>query len=120
MARAEVEAISKRLEQSAKSNDANQIAEEYAENADFMPPGQMAINGRAGILQWYREHPVEGVELKSNRIEVIATPDGHVIDRGTYAVEKNGAQLQCGNYVRVFKRIDGKLKILMEIWNSSC
>ena len=104
-------------------DDADGMANLYAEDALLMPPGAPAVTGRAGIKTFLGEDAAKskaaGISLKN------VTVTGSGVDgdtgwiSGTYTVvDASGATIDSGSYLSVHRRANGSWPYIRDIWNS--
>jgi uncharacterized protein (TIGR02246 family) len=103
-----------------RRGDSQAIASLYTESAILMPPGSEAINGRAGIGDFWEAVLQMGVkEVKLDTLEVDA--QGHTaIERGQYTLYASAGQVaDSGKYIVIWNQTNGDWKLHWDIWNSS-
>jgi len=105
-----------------KAADFDRLAALYAEDALVMPSFSEPVQGREAIRNFFaesvRDVPKRSMALKSFRVEASGTL---LMDTSEYTfdgVSTEGRPLQIvGNYITVFKNVDGKWRTATEIWN---
>lgn len=106
-------------EKAYNAGDAAGIAAIYTADATVMAPGLPAIKGRDAIEKFMQDGFAQGATQIS-----IATDESFVrgdtsVRRGTYRVTaSDGAQVEAGKYVEIWKKDGGKWELSMDIWNS--
>jgi len=105
-----------------KTADFDRLAALYAEDAVLMPTFSESVQGRKAIREFFADDfkyvPKRSIALKSLRVEASGIL---LIDSGEYTfdgVNTEGKPIQIvGNYITVFKNVDGKWHTAIEIWN---
>ncbi len=105
-----------------KTADFDRLAALYAEDAVLMPTFSEPVQGRKAIREFFADDfkyvPKRSIALKSLRVEASGIL---LIDSGEYTfdgVNTEGKPIQIvGNYITVFKNVDGKWHTAIEIWN---
>ena len=102
------------------AGDGAGMAALYTEDAMLLPPGGESVEGRAAIEAFWQSAIEElGVQaaLKTSELEIhgdMATEVGSFVDTGA-----DGAHVDHGKYVVLWKKVDGDWKLHRDIWNSS-
>ena len=101
------------------ANDAALIAGIYAENGAVMPPNSEAVHGRAAIGGLFAEFHAGGLNVVIKDNEVYAHGDvGYKV--GTYTISgPDGATVDEGKYVEIWRHIDGTWQMHRDIFNSN-
>jgi len=102
--------------------DFDRLATLYAEDAVLMAAFREPTQGRKAIRNFFAEDfkyvPKRSMTVKSLRVEASGTV---LVDSGEYkfnGVNTEGKPVQItGNYITVFKNVDGKWHTAIEIWN---
>ena len=105
-----------------KAADFDRLAALYAEDALVMAPGREPLKGRGAIRNLFAEDfkyvPKRSITLKSLQVDA---PSTLLMDSGEYTfdgVSTEGKPVHIvGNYITVFKNVDGKWRTAIEIWN---
>jgi uncharacterized protein (TIGR02246 family) len=105
-----------------KAADFDRLAAIYADDALVMPTFSEPVQGREAIRNFFAESvkdvPKRSMALKSLRVEASSAL---LMDSGEYTfdgVSTEGKPLHTvGNYITVFKKVDGKWRTAIEIWN---
>lgn len=101
------------------AGNAEAIGSQYAEDAVVYPPGSDPVAGREAItkfwgdaLAWSTNGSIESTE---------AANDGSIgYEIGNYVTEDStGAHVDHGNYMVVWKYIEGSWKIYRDTWSSN-
>ncbi|MEG9327277.1 nuclear transport factor 2 family protein [Salinimicrobium catena] len=95
-----------KMEQALANKDAEKFGSYFADDAFFKLSGQEALHGQQAVIQAHKGMVANGLKLNINAEEVhsfgnyaaeignyeITSPDGQVIDKGTYSTlwKKNG------------------------------
>ncbi|MFQ5889018.1 MAG: YybH family protein [Gemmatimonadota bacterium] len=102
------------------AGDGAGIAALYTDDAMLLPPGSEPIEGREAIQAFWQSAVESGsqAELKMGEVEDFGETAIEV--RGSYVVTgADGAHLDHGKYIVVWKKVDGSWKLHRDIWNSS-
>ena len=105
-----------------RTADFDRLAALYAEDAVVMPTFSEPVQGREAIRNFFVESvknvPKRSMALKSLRVEASSTL---LMDSGEYTfdgVNTEGNTVHVvGNYITVFKNVDGTWRTAIEIWN---
>jgi uncharacterized protein (TIGR02246 family) len=105
-----------------KAADFDRMVALYANDALVMAPAHQPLHGRKAIREFFADDfkyvPKRSMALKSLRVEASGTL---LMDSGEYTfdgVNTEGKSLHIvGNYITVFKNIDGQWHTAIEIWN---
>ncbi len=114
-----IESASTRFEEAFARRDAPALAQMYAEDAHAYPPGAPAALGRAGIEELWKgvlAMPVGRIRLETGDVGgegSTAWESGRYILLGS-----NGATMDEGKYVVVWKHEESGWKLYRDIWNS--
>jgi uncharacterized protein (TIGR02246 family) len=108
----------RRLEEGIRSNDAAAMADVYAPDAFFFPPGGDRISGRAAIRRSF-ERTTRDYEIVHVVHEVDVQGDlAYEIGRWIQRRKSDGAAIGGGGYLWLWKRQpDGRWAIWREVWN---
>jgi uncharacterized protein (TIGR02246 family) len=108
-----------------RSNDINGIMELFDDNAVVYRRNQEPAIGKEAIRQSYlsdkQMNPNLVSDWKTEKVDVSSSGD-MAIEYGTFTITNSGPDGQGtdkGNYVTVFRKIDGKWKIVADIGTSS-
>ncbi len=95
------------------------LAAIYAEDGALLPPNSEMANGRAAIEAYWAEFHTSGIGVEITDTEVYAHSDlGYTV--GTFiATDADGATIDEGKYVVIWRNVDGKWQMHRDIWNSS-
>ena len=118
--RAAIEAGNKKFSAAAAKGDAAAVASLYTTDAEVLPPNSDVVKGRAAIQSMFKgvfDSGVTGIELAAAEVEAHGLVASEV---GTYVVKgKDGAVLDRGKYVVVWKKAGGQWQLHRDIWNTS-
>jgi uncharacterized protein (TIGR02246 family) len=118
--RTAIEANSKAFTAAVARGDAAAIAALYTSTAQVLPPGGQAAQGRDAIQKAFQGMIDTGAtNLTLSTLEVEAHGDtAHEV--GTWALRgKDGAAVDNGKYIVIWKREGGQWRLHRDIWNSS-
>jgi ketosteroid isomerase-like protein len=106
----------------AKADGAG-MASLYAEDAVLMPPGALAVTGRAGIGMYLGEDAAKtkaaGLSLKNGTVTGVDVSGDTGWISGTYmVVDASGATVDGGSYLSVHHLTNGAWLYVRDIWNS--
>jgi ketosteroid isomerase-like protein len=101
------------------AKDAAAIAVIYAENGAVMPPNSESVSGRAAIGDFFAGFYATGLGVEIQDAEAYAHGDvGYKV--GTYIIsDADGATVDEGKYVEIWRHIDGTWQMHRDIFNSS-
>jgi uncharacterized protein (TIGR02246 family) len=102
------------------ANDAAGVAALYAEDAQLLPPDNEIVSGRAAIREFIAKNNAPG----GPKLQ-IATIETHVF--GDYAHRQggfmfkgpDGAVINTGKFMELWKKVDGKWLIYRDMWSSN-
>lgn len=114
----EIDAWQEKFEASVKNKDSVAFANLFTEDAVRMGPNAVQVEGRANILKSVVE-PLKVIG-STNLTTTDAMGDEQTVTTfGTYEhFLIDGTSIDKGKYMGIFKRIDGKLVAVRDIWNS--
>ena len=95
------------------------IGSQYAEDAIVYPPGEQPVVGRVAITAYWAGALAFSTNGKIESIE--ADNDGSIgYEVGNYTTEDStGVRMDYGNYLAVWKYIDGEWKIYRDTWSTN-
>ena len=101
------------------ARDPAAIAAIYTEDAAVLGPSSETISGRAAIETFWGESFAAGISGEGKDNEVYAHGDvGYTV--GTFtATDADGATIDEGKYVEIWRHADGKWQMHRAIWNSN-
>jgi uncharacterized protein (TIGR02246 family) len=101
------------------AGDATALAALYAEDAKVMAPGRATVSGRAAIQAYFAQDVTTGAKNALTLEEVFGGGD-FAIEVGSYvATGADGAHLDHGMFMTVYKKVGSDWKIYRDTWNSS-
>ncbi len=117
---AEAVVVNKQFSAAVTRGDAAGIAALYSATAEVLPPGGDVAKGRAAIQKVMQGFIAAGAkELPLTTVEVEAHGDT-AWEVGTWTLKgKDGAELDHGKFVVIWKKEAGGWKLHRDIWNSS-
>jgi ketosteroid isomerase-like protein len=118
--RAAIEAVDKAFCAAMDRSEAAAIAALYTATAELLPPGSDAVRGREAIRRTFQAGMDAGQkELTLTTLEVEAHGDtAHEV--GTWTARgKDGAILDSGKYIVIWKNEGGQWRLHRHIWNSN-
>jgi len=119
-ARKAIEAANAEFSAAFLRADAQAAAAMYTEGGQLYPPNEKIVAGRARIEKFWKatmDSGVKSVELKTAEVESLGES---AVEAGTYALHgKDGAMLDQGKYLVVWKREGGVWKLHRDCWNSN-
>jgi uncharacterized protein (TIGR02246 family) len=118
--RAAIEAGNKAFCAAVARGDAAAVAALYTSTAQALPPGGEAARGRDAIQKAFQGMIDAGAtNLTLSTLEVEAQGDAaHEV--GTWALKgKDGAAVDHGKYIVIWKKEGGQWRLHRDIWNSS-
>lgn len=103
--------------------DADALANLYAEDAVIMPPGTLAISGKAGIKDFLGSDSAAakaaGITLVKGEVNGIGIEGNTGWISGNYSVsDPTGATIDSGSYMSIHRRTASGWLYTRDIWNS--
>ena len=118
-----IKAVSKQWVDAFNRGDAAAIAAIYTEDAKRFPPNSPMIVGRESIQAWIQVGLDAGIgNLQATMIELSINGDmAYEIGEYTLTIEPEEGEAtgDSGNYVEIWKRVNGSWKISTDIFNIS-
>jgi ketosteroid isomerase-like protein len=101
------------------NKDSVGFANLYAPDAVRMGPNAPQIEGKANIINNFNGAMKAGIGSgKLTMVEAFGDENA-VTEVGTYVLNAtDGTQMDKGKYIAIFKKVDGKLTPVRDIWNS--
>ena len=117
--RAALEAANRKFGAAAAKGDAAAVAALYTADAKLFPPNAEPVSGTAAITEFWKGQIGTGVNVTLTAGEVSAHGAlAHEV--GTFDVKSlDGAALDSGHYIVIWKNDGGQWKLHRDIWNSS-
>eukprot|EP00795_Rhopilema_esculentum_P009016 gene9016-16658_t len=95
----------------------------YAEDCKLMPTGCDTLVGRQAVVDTFSKEFQSGfvkVILQTSEVGGCADDKSCAYEPGHYTfLDKDGKQLDYGKYVVIWKRVDGELKLYVDMFNSN-
>jgi ketosteroid isomerase-like protein len=115
----QIEEASKAWMKAYEARDAGRLSSVYGEDGTLLPPNAELIQGTEGIMNFWKGLLDTGANIQLDNQEVVA--DGKLGYRmGLYKVfAKDGAMLDRGKYIEIWKRSDDRWWLYRDIWNTS-
>ncbi len=115
---AELARMDGRWAEAFNARDLDAVAALYAEDARLLPPNAEPMQGREAARAAFGEMVAAGLKGELEAIEAVSAGDvGYVV--GTYSLRgPDGAAVDRGKYVEIWRRADGAWRIQNDIWNS--
>jgi ketosteroid isomerase-like protein len=117
--------LDKKWVQATLAKDTIAIGNVYAEDAEFLPPNQPAVSGRAAIRTAWGQflRPMSHLTLSLTSSRFVVSPSGDfAYDAVTYTLGydlPNGKHYDdVGKGVAVWKKVNGQWKAALDIFNS--
>ena len=99
--------------------DAGAVAAMYTERGQLFPPNEKIVEGRAAIERYWKasmNSGIKAIELKTTEVEALGES---AVEVGSYTVYgKDGAAIDRGKYLVLWRRVDGAWKLHRDCWNS--
>jgi len=100
--------------------DAAGVAAMYAADAQLFPPESDIVTGGVAIQKVWQGVIDSGVKgMKLTTLDVVESGDLAAESGKAELHGADGQVLESGKYLVVWKRVDGRWKILRDIWNSN-
>jgi ketosteroid isomerase-like protein len=102
-----------------EARDAGRVSSVYGEDGMILPPNADLIQGTEAIMNFFKGMLDTGATLQLENQESIV--DGKLGYRmGLYKVfAKDGAMLDRGKYIEIWRKADNKWWLYRDTWNSS-
>lgn len=102
------------------ANDAAGVAALYTEDAQLLPPDMEVVSGRAAIQEFVaKTNPPGGPEFEIATIETLVFGD-YAHRQGSFTVKgPDGAAIETGKFIELWKKVDGQWLIHRDIWNAN-
>lgn len=114
-----INAINSQFAAAVVAGDSVTLAGFYASDAKILPPNSPAVSGKAAILSLASEFCKMGI--KDMKFEILGVWGNKDLlgEEGTVTMTgDNGAVMDKGKYVVLWKQEDGKWKLFRDIFNS--
>ncbi len=115
--------LSRQWMEATRANDADRMAQFYAEDAVSHPPGEQPNRGRNTIREYYAgmsELELRQIEANITQVDVAASGDlAYELGEFVFVAEgRQGRTDDRGPYLNVWKKRNGQWQIVHEIWNN--
>lgn len=115
--------LSQQWTEATRANDADRMAQFYAEDAVSHPPGEQPNRGRNTIREYYAgmsELELRQIEANITQVDVAASGDlAYELGEFVFVAEgRQGRTDDRGPYLNVWKKRNGQWQIVHEIWNN--
>lgn len=115
---AELPALDEQFQEALNTGDIDALVALYAEDARILPPNSELMQGHGPIRATFAEMIEGGLKLDLEPIESVVAGDiGYQV--GTYTLQgPDGATVDRGKYMEVWRQVDGEWKMINDMWNS--
>jgi ketosteroid isomerase-like protein len=115
----QIEEASKAWMKAFEARDAGRLSSVYGEDGTLLPPNADLIQGTEAIMNFWKGLLDTGATIQLDNQEVIA--EGKLGYRmGLYKIfAKDGAMLDRGKYIEIWKRSEDRWWLYRDIWNTS-
>jgi uncharacterized protein (TIGR02246 family) len=114
-----IEAANVEFAAALRRSDAGAVAAMYTERGQLFPPNEKIVEGRAAIEKYWKaamNSGIKAIELKTTEVESLGDS---AVEVGSYTVYgKDGAAIDRGKYLVLWRRADGAWKLHRDCWNS--
>ena len=114
-----IEAANVEFAAALRRSDAGAVAAMYTERGQLFPPNEKIVEGRAAIERYWKasmNSGIKAIELKTTEVEALGES---AVEVGSYTVYgKDGAAIDRGKYLVLWRRADGAWKLHRDCWNS--
>lgn len=119
-ARAGIDAQNQTFSAAVQKGDAAAIAALYTPDGETLPPNADVVSGRDAIQKMWQSVIDSGVASVKLTTRDAQSAGDWAWESGTYELAgKDGASLDRGKYVVVWKRLQGQWHLHRDIWNSN-
>lgn len=119
-ARGRIEAQNQKFGAAIQKGDAAAIAALYTTDAEALPPNAEAVSGRDAIQKFWQSVIDSGIASAKLTTRDVQSAGDWAWESGEYALAgKDGAALDHGKYVVIWKRVQGQWHLHRDIWNSN-
>ena len=100
------------------AHDAAGVAALYTTDAQLLPPDMEVVSGRAAIREFVaRTNPPDAPTFEFATIETLTFGD-YAHRQGSYTIKgPDGAVLERGKFVELWKKVDGRWLIHRDMWS---
>lgn len=118
--RSSIDAANRKFETLFNKGDAAGIANLYTADGEAFPPNTEVARGKDALQKLWQGVIDAGVSSAKLTTRDVESSGNLAYESGTYEmVGKDGASLDRGKYVVVWKRVQGQWLLHRDIWNSS-
>jgi uncharacterized protein (TIGR02246 family) len=118
--RGAIDAANAEFAAALRRSDARAVAAMYTERGQLFPPNERIVEGRAAIERYWKasiNSGIKAIELKTTEVEDLGES---AVEVGSYtAYGKDGAEIDRGKYLVLWRRVDGAWKLHRDCWNSN-
>jgi uncharacterized protein (TIGR02246 family) len=115
-----IEKANRQIETTLRSGNASAVANLYTDDAQLLPPGGEAVNGSAGIAEFWSLVLGLGVRDISIQTLEVDAQGATAIEVGRFILYADGkVEIDRGKYIVIWKLVKGEWKLHRDIWNSS-
>ncbi len=107
------------LEMALTRNEPERCGQIFTEDAQIIPEDEPMVEGTAAIVAFCRN--VAAPELVYDTTRTLSLRRGNLaVEQGTYRVRnvRQGADVESGQYLAIWKRVDGQWRIFRSIFNT--
>lgn len=121
---AAVDSLSRAFGAAVAARDTNAVIDFYTDDARVLPPNAPLAEGKEAIGNvWKGFLSTPGLDLRLKTQQVVVADAGDMaVEIGSYQMTFQDAKGQpmedTGKYVTVFKKMDGRWKIVIDTWNT--
>ena len=96
------------------------VAALYTEDGMLLPPGNESVTGTDAIAAYWQAALSAGPSVFMLDTLEVEQHDETAVEVGAFRITgKEGVLLDTGNYIVIWKNIDGNWKLHRDIWNSN-
>lgn len=121
---AAIDSVGKAMSAAVAARDTDAVAALYADDAWVLPANEPRADGKEAIRkEWIGFLSIPGLEMTITSTGMkIADAGDQVVEAGTYQMKFLGAKSKpmtdTGKFVTVYRKVDGRWKIVVDTWNS--
>ncbi len=118
---AAIEKVNQELESALAASSAKRAAAIYTKESQLLPPNSPMVSGNDNIIAFWQgafDQGVGGADLETVELDVVSKDKA--IEVGTFVIKnKEGAAIDNGKYLIIWKKENDQWKYHRDIWNSS-